>query len=110
MNNNEGYRSGENEEYAYKNVLEEHKNSRVWSAVSVGVGALSIILCFIPVVGILLGLCSVAFSVISRRMLGYFENLAVGGLVVGIFGIVFGIGYSVFEFLLENTSIFNGIF
>ncbi len=109
MNNNE-YRDKDNEEFAYKNVLNEHKNSRLWSALSVGIGALSIILFFIPVVGIVLGLVSCASAVISRRMLGYFENLAVGGLVSGIFGVVFGIGYSVFEFLLENTSIFEGIF
>ncbi len=99
MNNNEEYQREKEEEYLYKNVIEDSKNSRVWSAVSVGIGALSIVMCFIPVVGILLGLSSVAFSVISRRTLGYFENLAIIGLVVGIFGTVFGAGFAVFDFL-----------
>ncbi len=106
MNENEEYReNAEEEEFAYKNVIEENKNSHIWSAASIALGVLSIILCFIPIVGIIFGLASAAFAVVSRRMLGYFENLAVTGLVVGIFGTVFGIFYAVYEFLLNSGII-----
>ncbi len=110
MNDDRDYRDEKEENYVYKNVIEDSKNSRIWSAVSVGIGALSIILCFIPIVGIIFGFASVAFSVISRRMIGYFENLAIGGLIVGIFGTVFGIAYAVFDFLLKNTDFLSELF
>lgn len=95
------------EKFTYKNIFEKNKNSRAWSVASIGAGILSIIFCFLPILGIIFSLISVALAVVSRRVLGYFENLAVIGLVIGIFGAVFGIAYSVFQALYINTSLFK---
>ncbi len=94
------------EDFAYKNVLENGKNKRAWSAASLGVGILSLILFFIPAVSIIFGIVSVALAVISRRILGYFENLAIGGLVVGIFGGVFGVAFAIADFFNIFANIF----
>lgn len=100
-----------NGEFLYKNIIkEDNKNSHVWSAVSIGIGILSVILCFIPVVSLIFALASIAFAVVSRRMLGYFGKPSVIGLVIGIFGLVFGIAFALFDFMQKNTSFFEGLF
>lgn len=95
------------EKFAYKSIFEESKNSRIWSVASIIAGVFSVIFCFLPVLGIIFALFSVALSVVSRRVLGYFDGLAIAGLVIGIFGLVFGIGYSILQAMLINTNIFG---
>ncbi len=109
MENNEFKEENKNEEkvtqdYAYKSILENNKNSRIWSFASLVAGILSVLFCFLPVLGIIIALFSVALAVISRRVIGYFDGIAIAGLVVGIFGLVFGFGYSIFDALLANTN------
>lgn len=109
MENNEFKEENKNEEngsqdYAYKSILENNKNSRIWSVASLVAGILSVVFCFLPVLGIIIALFSVALAVISRRVIGYFDSIAIAGLVVGIFGLVFGVGYSIFDALLANIS------
>ncbi len=93
------------EKFAYKSIFKENKNTRVWSLASVIAAVLSVIFCFLPVLGIIFSLFSVAFSFVSRRVLGYFDGLSIAGLVIGIFGFVFCIGYSILQAVLINTNL-----
>ena len=45
-----------------------------------------------------MGLGAIAFSLYSKRCLGYFDGLSLAGLMIGIFGVVF----SVAALLLKN--------
>ena len=52
--------------------------------------------------GLGVGALAIAFSIISRRHLGYFDTKSIVGLVLGIGGVVFGVATIVFEALLET--------
>ena len=86
-------------EYLYKSVLEGKKKSRIWSVVSLISSILSIICCCVPWPGAVLGILSIVFAVVSRSNIGYFDKIALAGLIVGIFGTVF----SVFMIVITNT-------
>ncbi len=95
------------EKFLYKNIISQNKNSRAFSVASLASGILSVVFCFLPVLGIILSLLSVVLSVISRRVLGYFDKLSIAGLVSGIFGFVFGTGYSILQAVIINTNLFG---
>jgi hypothetical protein len=95
------------EEYAYKNVITKNSNTRLFSVISVAFAALSVILSFVPWVGLILGLVSVGFSLISRKKLGYFEVLALVGLIVGIFGFVFSSAGIILSAVFANSGYFS---
>ena len=103
----EAEKENKEEKFIYKNLFKEKNNTRVWSLASLLAAVLSVIFCFLPVLGIILSLFSVALSVVSRRVLGYFDGLSIAGLIVGIFGFVFGIGYSILQAVLINTNLFG---
>ena len=94
-------------DFAFKNILNNNKNSRVWSVAAVVVGALAILLFRIPVLGMILALVSVCLAVISRKILGYFDGVAIAGLIVGIFGMVFSIFGFIFDYMINNTVYFK---
>ena len=85
------------EEYAYKNVISEKENTRLYSVVSLACAILSVGLFFIPWIGLVLGLVGIGFSLISRKHLNYFEVLALVGLIVAIFGSVFSVAGIIFD-------------
>ena len=95
------------EEYAYKNVITKNGNTRLFSVISVFFAALSVILSFVPWVGFILGLISIAFSLISRKKLGYFEGFALVGLIVGIFGFVFSFTGIILGAVISNSGYFS---
>ena len=95
------------EEYAYKNVITKNGNTRLFSVISVFFAALSVILSFVPWVGFILGLISIAFSLISRKKLGYFEGFALVGLIVGIFGFVFSFAGIILGAVISNSGYFS---
>lgn len=95
------------EEYAYKNVITKNGNTRLFSVISVAFAALSVILSFVPWVGFIFGLVSVGFSLISRKQLGYFEGLAIVGLIVGIFGFVFSFAGIILGAVFANSGYFS---
>lgn len=103
----EAEKQNKEEKFIYKDLFKEKNNTRVWSLASLLAAVLSVIFCFLPILGIILSLFSVALSVISRRVLGYFDGLSIAGLIVGIFGFVFGIGYSILQAVLINTNLFG---
>ncbi len=64
--------------------------SLLWSLLSVVAATLSIFLSFFYYASIPLSIAAVVLAVVSSRRLGFFDKLACFGLIVGIFGIVFG--------------------
>ena len=77
--------------FVYKAVMKGDSNRRTFSVVSLILSVLSVLLFVFPWVGIILGFIGVGLSLLSRKNLGYFDGLALAGLIVGIFGIVFAL-------------------
>ena len=103
MNEEFNYKESTEEEYLYKSVIEGKKKSRVWSVVSLICSIISLLCCCFPVMGIVLGILAIIFAVVSRSSIGYFDGLAIAGLIVGIFGLVF----SVAIFVIVNSPWFT---
>ncbi len=71
--------------YAYQAVMQ---GTRGFSVASLVLGIISIVCCCAWYVGLILGILAIVFSVVSRKKNGYFDGLAIAGLVLGIFGTV----------------------
>lgn len=56
----------------------------------------------LDVFALLLGVAAIVLSIVSRRHLGYFEGMAVAGLVLGICGLVLGITSIILSIVLES--------
>ena len=97
----------EEKNYAFNNIIKKNENSRAWSVAAVIVGVIAILLFRVSVVGMILAIASVCLSVISRKILGYFDGFAIAGLIVGIFGIVFALFGFVFDYMINNTIYFK---
>lgn len=93
--------TGEEKGYAYKTVMDGVPRSRGWSVASLVIGILSVLCCCITYGGLIMGVLAIVFAVISRRNLGYFDGMAIAGLVLGIIGTVFGVMTVAFEFYLN---------
>ena len=122
-NNNGSYNENENQqgynpygqnngnEYAF-NVLNNKGKPKTlgWSVASMVTGILSVVCCCFGWTGIIFGIAAIVLSVVSRKSLGYFDGMSIAGLVVGIFGLVFGIAitYTVYfnpDFVEEFNKI-----
>ncbi len=106
---------GFSEEERYYEVMESGKvKTRAFSVISLILGVISILFSFIGWIGFLVGAVAIIFSVISRIKLGYFDSMSIAGLILGIFGAVFGLFYIVIalmfgpEGLAGITSDFSG--
>lgn len=75
----------------YESVSFGRPRTLAWSLVSFVTGLISIFVCFFGWAAIALGAIAVTSSVISRKTLGYFDKMSVGGIILGIFGAVSGI-------------------
>lgn len=87
-------------EYETEEKVEPKKKSRIWSVLALIVAVLSVVLFFVPAVSITLGIVAVALTVVSRLSIGYFDNYGIAAIIVGIFGVVFGISYIVYDLLI----------
>ncbi len=77
-------------EYAYKTVMRNGRPKTLgWSVASLVTGIVSVVCCCLGWVGFI-GIAAIVFAVIARRQLGYFDGMAIAGLILGIFGVVFG--------------------
>ena len=96
---NNGYDNNQNsnssyneEEYAFQTLMRNGRPKTVaWSVASLIAGIVSVVCCSLGWTGIILGALAVIFAILSRRMLGYFDGRSIAGLVLGIFGFVFGV-------------------
>ena len=84
---------------SYQTVLDGVPRSRVWSVIALIFGIISMVLAilhlplqnvFLPFIAIVLGILAMLTTLISRRTLGYFDNLALSAIITGVMGIVFG--------------------
>ena len=90
FNNNDPY--GNSDERVYRNEpLQIPRKTRGWSVASLVLSIISVVCCCLPVLSIVVGALSILFAIISRINLGYFDGLAIAGIVVGIFGLVIGV-------------------
>ena len=95
------------EDYVYKRIMLDKQHSRAWSVASVTVASLSIVFALsLPWLSIVLGVFAIAFALITRKNIGYFDGLSIAGIIVGIIGTVLGIsGIILFKILEENSFI-----
>lgn len=62
-----------------------------YSIVSLVLGIVGCLCCCSAYLSLIMGVGAVVFAIVARRHLGYFDGMAIGGLVTGIIGFVFGI-------------------
>ena len=98
----------EGEEYLYKKVMLDKRTSRAWSVASITLSVVSLLCCcLVDWLGILLSALAILFAIISRKNIGYFDGLSLAGLIVGIFGVVFGIASIIMGQLMVNSEYFK---
>lgn len=86
------------EEIRYDDVFNKGKSKTLaFSVVSLVTGILSIICCCGIWVSLPLGIIAIIFAAVSRKTLGYFDGMAIAGLILGIFGAVIGIMVIIFS-------------
>lgn len=92
----------------YYEIFEKTKyKTRGLSVAALILGIASVALCYFGWVGLILGIIAAALSVASRIILGYFDGMAVAGLILGIFGIVFGSSMIIIDALIAEGKISN---
>ena len=80
------------EDYAFRTVMNNGRRKTLgWSVASLVLGILSVVCCCLGYAGALFAVGAIVFAIVARRTLGYFDGLAIAGLVLGIFGAVFSI-------------------
>ena len=78
------------EEY-YELPLSLKARKRFWSLASLTLGVLSILLCMVYYVAIPLAICAVIAAFVSRKNFGFFDQITVIGIILGLVGAVFGV-------------------
>ena len=80
-----------NNDYVYEIFKNGGKpKSLGWSVASMVTGILSMLFSCLGWAGLVFGAVGVVLSLVARRNLGYFDGMAIAGLITGIFGFVFG--------------------
>lgn len=107
FDNEEKNEASEND-YVYKSVMEGKAKSRSWSVASFVVSIASLLCCcFVSWVGVVLSTLAITFAIISRKNIGYFDGLSLAGLIIGIFGAVFGVASIVFAYIIESSGLLD---
>ncbi len=70
--------------------MEVKSNKRGFAVASLILGIVSVVCCCISYAGLAMAILAIIFAVVSKRKMGYFDSLAVAGLILGIVGTVFG--------------------
>ena len=117
MNENGFGNSGnENEDYVFMTLTKNGRNkTRGWSIAAMVSGILSVICCVTGYASIALGVVAVVLAILARRNLGYFDGMAVTGLILGIIGFALGISVIIAvnlideEFLEQFRSYFETV-
>lgn len=107
MEDNKNNQNGENkegEDFLFKTVMDGKEKSRVWSVASIAMAIAALVCCMFPYPAIVLGALAIVFALFSRRNIGYFDGLAIAGLIIGIAGIVFGIGGFALSYVTESAE------
>ena len=83
-------------------TVEIKSRNRLFAFLSLVFGILSAILSLFGVAGIILGVCAVVCSVISRVRMSYFDSLSLIGLIAAIIGIAAGGSWLIASELFGN--------
>ncbi len=84
-------------------TLKSKKPNLIWSIISLVAAIASIPLAPIYAAALSLGAVAIICALISSRTLGFFNKMALCGLIVGIFGLVFG----AFSMILDLTGVID---
>ena len=98
---------GNNDPYNIFDKRGRRKN-KGWSVAAAACSILSFFMCILGWAGLILGFCGIAFAIVSRVKLGYFNSWSIAGILIGIFGMVFS-GYIIF-FSITNPELIKEIF
>ena len=101
---------GKSEDRYYEVFDKDKPKKMAFSVASVAFALISVALCFLGVVGIILGVCSVFLALASRIYLKYFDKLSLIGIIVAIFGIVFGGVSIVWDFIVASDVILDSYY
>ena len=99
-----GTENGE-QDYAFQ-TLNRHGRPKTlgWSVASLVMGAVSLFTCSFGWASIIFGALAIIFAVTSRRILGYFDGKSIFGLILGIFGTVFGLGIIIYVYTIGEED------
>ncbi len=86
----------------------DRPKTMAYSVASLLLSLMSLVCCCTGAISMLFGILAVVFAILSRRHLGYFDTMALIGLIVGIVGAVFGAFAFILD-LLSATEGFEGI-
>lgn len=95
-------RENDSEEY-YDLPLAIRSRTLLWSVISLICGVLSILLSPYYYVGFVFAIAGIAFSLVSRKILGFFEKYSIIGTIFSIMGFVFGI----FALVIDLLDVFG---
>ena len=87
--NNGDYNNDGNRGYSFQTIMDIKSRNRGFAIASMIIGIFSILCCCSVWFGFVLGAFAVTLAVTSRVRMGYFDGLAIAGLVLGIIGLVF---------------------
>ena len=103
-NNYDNEEAGE-QDYAFQTLNRHGKPKTLgWSVASLVMGIVSLSTCLFGWASIVFGVIAIAFAIISRFSLGYFEGKSIIGLILGIFGTVFGISMIIFIYSMGDED------
>ena len=104
--NNNGYGSEDGgEDYAFQTLDRRGRPKKLgWSLASLVCGIVGAITASFGFSGIIFGVCAVVFAIISRRILGYFDGRSIAGLILGIFGTIFGASMLIYAATLNDED------
>ena len=86
-----GFEAYREQEYAFQTLMRNGRpKSFGLSVAALIMGVMSLFCSLFGWAGVILGVAAIVFSIMSRRRLGYFDKMSIAGLVLGIFGFVFG--------------------
>ncbi len=96
--------------YTYEAIKHDDKpKTRAYSIVSLILGIVSIFCCCSGFMPIICGILAIVFASIAKSHLGYFDGLALAGLILGIFGLLFGIAYIIGIVALNMDETFRNM-
>ena len=76
----------------------------LWSVLSLVCAVISVVcFSFFYIGGIIAAILAIALAVVSSRKLGFFDRMALFGLIFGLFGLVFGI----FSMIVDITGVLD---
>ena len=103
---NSDSKENKDSEDRYYEVFDKDKPKYIiWSLISAILGAISVLCAFFGWGGLIIGAGAVAFAIVSRVNLKYFDKISIVGLILGIFGMVFGAAVIIVGILVKNGTL-----